>query len=184
MRRAARGASTGFHCNAMKYTEDELQVDHDRTFDDGLDDDTADEELDGTELASISWLQIHYGGPASSVNGGIQLIQVRRDLTRSVPYRDIEMGLLAESVELDAESPGTYAQAVAEWIESSIDQVTDAVEYLSSQVDFDEELQEENEDNTSFTIYISAACPQQELKAELADFNREHVRVVWLAEQA
>ena len=42
----------------MEYMEDELQVDHDRTFDDGLDDDTADEELDGTELASISLLQI------------------------------------------------------------------------------------------------------------------------------
>ena len=161
-----------------------FRVDHDRTFDDGLDDDTADEELDGTELASVDWLEIHYGGPASSVNGGIQLIQVRRDLARSVPYGDIEMGLLAESVELDAESPKAYARAVAEWIESSTDQVTYAVEYLSSQVDFDEEMRAEIEDNTSFTIYISAACPQQELKAELADFNREHVRVVWLAEQA
>ena len=168
----------------MEHMEDELQVDHDRTFGDGLDDETADEELDGTELASVDWLEIHYGGPASSVNDGIQLIQVRRDLARSVPYGDIEMGLLAESVELDAESPEAYARAVAEWIESSVDQVTFAVEYLSWQVDFDEEMRKEIEDNTSFTVCISAECPQQELKAELADFNREHVRVVWLGEQA
>jgi hypothetical protein len=69
----------------VEYVEDELQVDHDRSFDDDLDHDTADEELDGTELASINWLQIHYGGPASSVGGGIQLIQVRPGLARRVP---------------------------------------------------------------------------------------------------
>ena len=85
--------------------EDELQVGHNHTFDDDLDADSTDEEVDGTELASVVWQEIYYGGPASSGNGGIQLIQVRSDLARSVPYGDIEMGLLAESVELDAESP-------------------------------------------------------------------------------
>jgi hypothetical protein len=45
----------------MEHMEDELQVDHGRTFGDGLDDDTADEELDDTELASVDWLEIHYG---------------------------------------------------------------------------------------------------------------------------
>jgi hypothetical protein len=143
--------------------------DHDRSFDDDLDHDTADGELDGTELAGIEWLQIHYGGPASSAGGGIQLVQVRPGLARSVP---------------DVESPEAYAHAVAEWIESSIVEVTDAVEYLTSQVDFNEEMLKEIEDNTSVTVYISAACPQQELKAELADLNREDIQVVWLGEQA
>jgi hypothetical protein len=169
----------------MEYREDELQVDHDRSFDNDLDDDTADEESDGTELADISALQTFpHGGPASSVNVGIQLIQVRPDLARSVPYGDIEMGWLAESVELAAESPEAYAHAVAQWIKSSIGAVTDAVEDLTSRGDFDEEMLEEIEDNTSVTVYISAACPQQGLKAEFADFNREHVQVVWLGEQA
>lgn len=168
----------------MLYMEDDLQVDHDRSFDDDLEHDTADEELDGTELASIEWRQIHYGGPASSAGGGMQLMQVRPGLARSVPYGDIDMGLLAKSVELDVESPEAYAHAVAEWIKSSIVEVTDAVEYLSSQVDFNEEMLKEIEDNTSVTVYISGACPQHELKAELADFNREDIQVVWLGEQA
>lgn len=159
-------------------------MDHDPSFDGDFDHDAADEELDGTELASISWLQIHYGGPASSVGGGIQLIQVRPGLARSVPYSDVEMGWLAESVELAVESPEAYAHAVAEWIKSSIGQVTDAIEDLISQGDFDEEMLEEIEDNTSVTVYISAACPQQELTAELADLNTEDIQVVWLGEQA
>lgn len=166
----------------MVHIEDEFQVNRDHSFDGDLDHDTADEELDGAELASIEWLQIHYGGPASSVGGGIQLMQVRPSLARSVPYGDIEMGLLAESVKLDVESPEAYARAVAEWIESSIVDVTDAVEYLTSQGDFDEEMLKEVEANTSVTVYISAACPQQELKAELAGFNREHIQVIWLGE--
>lgn len=99
-------------------------------------------------FASVAGWRAIYGGPAPSVSRGMQLIQVRRDLARSVPYGDTGMRLLAESVALDAESPRALAQAVAGWIESSTDQVTDAVEH------------------------------------ELADFNREHMRVVWLGEQA
>ena len=163
---------------------DELQVDHDRSFDDDLDHDTAGEELDGTELASINWLQIHYGGPASSAGGGIQLIQVRPGLVRSVPYGDIDMGWLAESVEFAADSPEACARAVAEWIKSSVGEVTNAVEDLTSQGEFDEEMLEEIEESTSVTVYLSDACPQQELKAELADFHREYVRIVWLGERA
>ena len=34
------------------------------------------------------------------------------------------------------------------------------------------------------TVYISPACPQQKLKAELADLNGEDIQVAWLGEQA
>jgi hypothetical protein len=94
------------------------------------------------------------------------------------------MGWLAESVEFAADSPEACARAVAEWIKSSVGEVTNAVEDLTSQGEFDEEMLEEIEENTSVTVYISAACPQQELKAELAHLNREDTQVVWLGEQA
>ena len=124
-------------------------MDHDRSFDDDLDHDTADEELDGTELASIEWLQIHYGGPASSVGGGIQLMQVDPAWHAASLTAISRWACWRESVELDVESPEAYAHAVAEWIESSIVEVTDAVEYLTSQVDFNKEMLKEIEDNTS-----------------------------------
>lgn len=160
-------------------TETGFEVDHDCAFDNDLDSDEADEELDGTELVDLSWQQIHDGGPASSASGGIQLILVSPGLARSVPYGDIDMGWLATSVQLDREPPEAYARDVAQWIRSSVDDVLDLGRDLISQVDYDEEQLEEAEDSTSVTAYISAACPQQALKAELADLNEEHVQIVW-----